>query len=152
MPTLRTKLQLLGISLILVLSSKIHAQSVDITNYLQETVMGVQQGYEAKLVTKKGFGLGSFYQSGNGIFFGEKNTAAYPFYGASVQVPFNQDCRVRVYGELKTGFANQKYLVVTPELTTQYRIISHVRLAVSAGYRAQEPALSAKLILTTSKE
>ncbi|MEQ8473528.1 MAG: hypothetical protein RIC35_20190 [Marinoscillum sp.] len=129
-------------------SVKVMAQGGEAVTYVQETAMGLQKGYELRYVTRKGFGLGGFVQSSNNFSY-ESGKDNYPFVGTSIQIPISTCGKIQFCGELKTGLVNNRFLIATPELTTRYTLMKHVKLAISAGIRAQEAAVSAKLILTT---
>ncbi|MFY0608131.1 MAG: hypothetical protein JXR10_15535 [Cyclobacteriaceae bacterium] len=123
-------------------------QSMQAAGYLNQTVMGLQKGYEFKLVNQKGFATGVFYQSTNNFSF-ERSEENYPFAGASIQVPLSRCNKVRIFGEMKVGLVNNHFLIATPEITIVCKIFRHVDFAFSAGMRSQEASITAKLILTT---
>ncbi len=122
-----------------------HAQSISVTGYSQQTVMGLQKGAELNFISANGFGLGTFYQSTETISFKE-SVVNYPFTGMNLLFPIAGNCeKIAVQGSIKTGLVNARFLAITPELITNIKFTDRLGMAIGAGYRSGEASVSAKI-------
>lgn len=124
------------------------AQNLEFSTMAQQTVMGLQKGYAVAFRTKSGWGVGSFFQSTNHLSF-EQSADNYPFYGVDISAPLKTCGDLQLLAHVKTGLVNQDFLIATPELETRYKINPFLKIAIGAGYRSQQAAISATLILNT---
>lgn len=122
-----------------------HAQSISVTGFAQQTVMGLQKGAELNFIGANGFGVGTFYQSTETISLKE-SVVNYPFTGINMLFPIAGNCeKIAVQGSIKTGLVNARFLAITPELITNIKFTERLGMALGAGYRSGEAAISAKI-------
>lgn len=140
-------LQLLLLMLI-VLDTK--AQVVEISTFTQSTIMGLQKGVEIGVFSKGGLGFSTFYQSTE-VFSFETGANNYPYYGFAANVPVKQCSGLSFHAQLRGGVVNQEFIIVTPQVETRLDINHWITGAITAGYRAGQPAVGAKIILKISK-
>lgn len=153
MKTVRIKLNLNFLAILLVLffmalAQISHAQKLEISTMVQQTVRGLQKGLQVDYRTNSGWGAGVFFQASNRWSL-EESTSNYPFYGIDVSAPIKTCGDLQLLAHVKAGLVNQNFLIATPELETRFRITKFLILGLGAGYRSRQAALSAKLILTT---
>ncbi len=126
------------------------SQGIQAETYVQLSAIGTQPGVALRWVNQKGWGLGGFYQSNKAFDF-EGRLSNRSFSGLDFVVPIITCEKLALSGSLKAGFVNNQFLVVTPEINTQVSIARSWSLALGAGYRVGQPAVSAKVIFTHRK-
>ncbi|MEP1114876.1 hypothetical protein [Ekhidna sp.] len=114
--------------------------------YLQQTVMGLQNGYGLRVQTNKGLGLGFVYQS-NLKSTTEGLDEKYPFYGMELMLPLTKCGNMKFFFTPKAGFTNEQFFVLIPEVETEIKINDTFSAAITAGIRARESATGIKLLV-----
>lgn len=120
-------------------------QHIEASVYGEKNIVGFQKGAEVGFVTNRNFKSTYFYQATQKVSFGE-NTRNYPFHGVNLQFPIKQCDGLIFSGSVRTGFVNNKYLIITPQVSTEFRIKGPLSMAVTAGYRAGQAAMGAKVL------
>lgn len=130
--------------LALVTTGKLYAQEVEASAYVEQNVYAFQKGLEVGFVTGRYLKVSYFFQGKDVKGIGElgKN---HMFHGLGVQIPVKRCDGIMVSAGMKAGFVNNQYIIVTPQVTTEIRIMGPVHLAVTAGYRAGHPTIGSKL-------
>ncbi len=123
------------------------SQGIQAETYVQLSAIGTQPGVALRWVNEKGWGLGGFYQSNKAFDF-EGRLSNRSFSGLDLIIPVLSCEKLALSGSLKAGFVNNQFLVLTPEIITQVTIARSWALALGAGYRVGQPAVSAKLIFS----
>lgn len=133
--------------MLLVISTKAtKAQSLGVAVFAEQNIMGLQKGAEVGYVTRNNLQVAYFFQATEQVTF-EGSDSNYPFHGLSVSAPIKQCDGLIFSAGMKTGFVNGKYLIMTPQITTELKLFGPLALGITAGYRAGHPALGSKLSL-----
>lgn len=133
--------------LLLVLSAKMaKSQSLGISAFAEQNIMGFQKGVEAGFVAHNKMQIAYFFQATERFAF-EGDDSNYPFHGLSFTTPIKQCDGLIFSAGMKTGFVNGKYLIMTPQVVTELRLFGPLALGFTAAYRAGHPAIGSKLSL-----
>lgn len=114
--------------------------------YLQNTVMGLQKGFGVRIQTNKGLGIGLVHQSNLSSTM-EGINEKYPFYGIETIVPLTKCGNMRFFFTPKAGFVNEDFFVIIPEVETEIKLTDTFSAAITAGIRARESAVGAKVLI-----
>ncbi|RED97005.1 hypothetical protein [Marinoscillum furvescens] len=125
-------------------ASPLTAQKLEISAIGQQTVMGMQSGYQVATKSSSGFGVGVFVQSSN-HFSLETSPTNYPFYGASIMAPIATQGDIQILAHLKSGIVNNQFLIVSPEIETRLTLTDVFALGVTAALRSREAAIGGKI-------
>ncbi len=136
-----------SIFLLLLLLVKVSfSQQFSAQAFLQQTVLGAQSGYGIRYQNSKEFGVGILYQ--NSLKSSkETNQSDYIFYGVETLIPLTKCHKVRLFLTPKIGFVNQVFFVVIPEIETKIEISDRFSTGITAGIRARQSAVGARLIM-----
>ncbi len=126
----------------------LRAQNIEASYSIQSTVMGPQKGYEIGFRNQKGIGAAICYQSSNNLPL-EKGPQAYPFTSVDFSAMIKNCGTMSILGHIKTGLVNNQFLIVTPEIETRIQIWKFLHVAIGAGMRSRQAAVSGKIILST---
>ncbi|MGB3464886.1 MAG: hypothetical protein WBA74_06445 [Cyclobacteriaceae bacterium] len=119
------------------------AQQLEVQAYMQETVMGMQNGYSIKRMSENGMKLGLFHQSNRILSFTE-GSSNYPYTGAEISYPLTNCGKLRLYANLKAGLLNNQFILTVPEIESVLKINSFMSFSFASSYRAGQAALSLK--------
>ncbi|MEP1033540.1 hypothetical protein [Ekhidna sp.] len=134
------------IILITAMQMTANAQTLTGQAFLQQTVMGAQQGFGLRIQSQKGWGLGLMHQANlksTQESLGEK----YPFYGMEAIVPLTKCGNMRFFFTPKAGFVNEQFFIIMPEVETEIKITDMFSAAITAGIRARQSATGIKLLI-----
>lgn len=129
----------------------VNGQTLSLETFVQESAIGMQKGYSIHYVNRKGWALGTVFQSTDG-FTTESNGTNYPFYGIEARLPIQNCGRLRLQFAPKLGFVNRDFLVFLPELQTEYLVTNSLGLGMGAGIRVREAAVSFKVFFQPFKK
>lgn len=125
--------------LVAILSSR--GQEIGVRSFVQQTVMGTQEGYAVSIDFGR-IGVGAVMQS-NSELLGESEDRKYPFVGVEVRFPLNVSDKLTLYASPKFGMVDQQFFVMIPEVQTEMRLNRIVTLVLGTGIRARQAAVSA---------
>ncbi|MEM9337770.1 MAG: hypothetical protein AAGA66_03520 [Bacteroidota bacterium] len=114
--------------------------------FLQQTILGKQNGYGVRYQNEKGLGVGIVYQS-NLNASREFVQGNYPFYGIETVIPITKCNNMRLFLTPKVGFVNHLFFVVIPEVETNIKISDRFSSGITAGLRARQSAIGIKIIM-----
>jgi len=126
--------------------SLLSAQRLEVHGFLQETVMGTQKGYSIRVATNNKLKLGVFYQSTYHLNF-ENKEGNYAFKGLEAVFLLKSCGSLTFNAVAKVGLVNQSFVIITPEVETTWHLNRYIGLAVGAGIRAREAAISARAVI-----
>ena len=140
--SVRIKLYLITLLtfLMMVMAKTGTAQTVSITPFVEQNIMGVQKGLEVSSRLMNKFDVGYFFQASNNVSF-EQDQHNYPFHGLSMDFRVKSCGDLQFWAGLKTGIVNYKYLAAVPQVTTEINLIKWLSVGIQASYRAGHPAL-----------
>ena len=138
------------ITLLLASTTFLMSQELSIETFVQKSVLGAQKGYGLYYLNSSGWGLGTVFQSSNGVN-AETSGTNYPFYGVEARVPIQNCNRLRLQFASKIGFVNKDFLVILPEIQTEYLVTKNLGLGIGAGIRVREAAISFKVFFQPFK-
>jgi hypothetical protein len=118
------------------------SQKLLTSTYAEYTVTGVQYGGAATYATDRQWGVGIFYQSSLGATENHKK-----YYGLLAQVPIVRTPQLLLTGTLRSGLANDQFVVIVPGLETRIELSKKIALAFGMSVRMNYPALSSKFIV-----
>lgn len=137
------------IAIILVLTiMEANAQKLVMQTGVEKTVAGFEYGAFLSYETKRMWALGTFYQTGltrnnpEGNFVPKNN-----FYGMMIQAPIAKSERLAFLANVRTGFVNEKFLVIVPSVETLVHISSRIGVTIGTGLRMGYPSLSVKTFI-----
>lgn len=124
------------------------AQNMVLQSGAEKTVAGIQLYTSASAESKTLWALGMFYQAGVGRYGPEQNASiAKPFYGILLQVPLIRSERIALLANLRSGFVDEKFFIITPSLETRIKLSARTGLSVGSGFRMGQPSLQAKAFI-----
>ena len=89
-----------------------------------------------------------FFQSSE-VMSLEGGVDNYPFYGVSFQVPIKASCNgLSLVAQARAGVADHTYLVVSPQIETQWEVNRFLTLGLNMAYRAGHSAVGARLSIS----
>ena len=138
--------KLLIIATLTLFTFHLSAQRIEVHGYLQETIMGTQKGYSLRMAATNRLKIGAFYQSTYHLEF-ENKEGNYSYKGLEAVFPLKSCGNLTFNAVAKVGLVNSDFLIVTPEIETTWHLTRHIGVAVGAGVRAREAAISAKAII-----
>lgn len=136
------------ISLLLLIAMEASAQKLMMQTGVEKTVAGFEYGAYLSYETKRMWALGSFYQTGLTRNNPEGKLAPKNiFYGMLIQAPIAKSERLAFLFNLRTGFVNEKFLVIVPSVETRVHVSSRLGISIGTGLRMGYPSLSAKAFI-----
>lgn len=127
------------------------AQGLSMEAFIQKSLIGLQKGYGLYYLNKKGWGLGTIFQSTDGISM-ERNANNYPLIAIEGRIPIQNGERLRLQFAPRFGFVNHDFLVFIPEFQTDYEITKTIGIGLGAGIRVREASLSYKIFVKPFKK
>lgn len=141
---IRLNLILLIFLLMMIGLAPLSAQKLEISAHGQQTVMGLQSGYQVAAKTDSGFGLGVFIQSTH-HFSLESSSVNYPFYGADLIAPITSHGDLQLLVHLKSGLVNNRFWIIAPEVETRWTLSEIFSVGLTAAVRSRQAAVGGKL-------
>ncbi len=127
--------------LLLVAGKKASAQHINFSLFVEQNIVGLQKGVLVSTEMKK-IRLGYFYQASEKISF-EKDMYNYSLHGLHANFPIKSCDGLSLYGGIKAGLVNGSFLIITPQVTTEFSINNFINLGFSTSYRAGHAAMGA---------
>lgn len=142
------KTVLIAIFLVLITSNSTLAQKIFVSVGIEKTVFQNQVTADFSFETKRGIGMGVFYQMGVSLP-GSTNelTSQQSIYGGIVQLPLAKSNKLALYGNLRIGFVDKNYLVAIPSIETRVTLGKRTGVSFGSSFRQGYPAFSLKTFI-----